>query len=156
MCLGWALVHAVSIPLNVGIIWFEKNEPEAKRTLINRLGANHSVGGLAFGGLVLALIAARDVSFAACEGVVFGIHCVFCFFFFNANLIIFIRHLFVCHFRNVGILNDGLAFRFVTAVAAFLAAYYNLLLFFAGRHHNPMWHWCLTGHPELQKGIPSF
>lgn len=150
--------------LSCGIIWYERNVPEVKRTLINRLISNHCAVNVVFNSVTLntsiLIFLLGSLREAFCDLVSVALFGLVILYLLNADAIIALRYLYICRFKNVGILNDDLVYFFLTLVTAVVSVYFAVLIWFCGFHHVPFWHRCVCrfeneSEPEVKQGVEN-
>ena len=147
------------LPMTLGILWYYAELPEVSKTLVTRLDANKfaTIGlmNIVFSNSVIAIhFAGGGLGDTVCE----AIHALMCslvlLFAFNINLILLVRYLYICVFRNVGVVNEDLVYSFLTMLQIFLSFFFNLLKWSGGLQRGPSWYYC-AGTTLSQENFPG-
>lgn len=174
---AYAAVSAACVALNVGIMWYERNIPEVKRTLINRLITNKVWEYDGYFGpfklihfpcpqcLLLMLLGVLVFSYATVlfsvgvlpEGVCDTVHLFIQFIGLsigiNVNVNIFLRYLYVCRFKNLGVLDELFCVRFYSIVSVALPLYLAAIMWVGGFYKSSLWSRQVPLQPMFSSGI---
>ena len=157
--LGSLSVQFLGVIMNAGIVWYGASLPEARRTLVNRLTSNQCMVCIAFDVVILNSVVVVRAMGRLPELVCDCMHMSFISltvaYFLYADIMIVIRFLYICVFKNAGMFNDNFLHLFFTVLLTILPVYFSLLLRLIGNHKGPFWYACADRLKPEDEGLGS-
>lgn len=145
-------ILAVGIALNLGIVWYERNLPENRRTLINRLTSNRSLISISLISAIcpiLALLCFFDrLPTPVCNVAALVGFSSIMMFFVNADITIVLRCLFKVRYHGLHPYNEDFFYTFLSIMTFLLAFYPNLLTYMSDVCNIPFWLRCVAMEDE--------
>lgn len=160
-CAAFTLVAGTV--LCFGILWYANELPDSRRTLTNRLNANHTAASALLNVvmcttiLCMYLLGGGQLPEAVCDASLLTMYATIVLFFVNADVVVFLKCVYIFSHKGVALFHEELAYTFLTLITIGLPMYWAALLWFCGRYRIPFWYRCVRMEEgeELDRGSES-